>query len=387
MTACLVVCCSLLGVCVPRAGAGILPLPVLQPPGSASTVAPVAASSTADPPVGSARGTMILVYGGGWAGHSARRAQALMTAPGELFRQRGWRVVSIDYEAGTAGLLNLVDAARDELARKTGGGPLCIYGESSGAQLALVAASQLRWIDCVVGVGAPTDLALYESEGRSDADPRVRQVAERMSAFFGTTPDALGPWSPVMLAPAIRADVMLVRERDDALVGPEHAARFQALRPTTQLVTLEAGDAADPSTQFVHGTVSEAGRARYASAIGSFADRAVAAHVAEHIAAHAGCAKVRRSVAEVGPRGLLSALRCLARSDARLRLAAPGPWERSILNMHGEVNAGRVWASLRRTTSGRRALVASTGHRASITVRTGDPSGVVVRRSPSRSPR
>lgn len=112
---------------------------------------------------------MIMVFGSGWAGYYAPGQEQLMRRPGEPLRARGWRVVSIDYEEGTGVLQNVLDAVGTKLTRKTGAGPLCIYGESSGAQLALVAASRLRSIDCVIGVATPTDLAT----GRREAPPAI----------------------------------------------------------------------------------------------------------------------------------------------------------------------------------------------------------------------
>ena len=348
------------------------------PPPARKPPAPVAAATSADP-VGSApRGTMIMVHAGGWAGHDRHAQELLSQRPGQLLLERGWRIVSIDYDEGVDGLQDVLDAAGAELARD-GDAPLCIYGESSGAHLALVAASRLRAIDCVIGLGTPTDLALYESEGSVAADFRIRLVASQMSRFFGTTTAELAAWDPVALAPSIDADVMLIREADDWVVPQSHMARFQAARPTTQTVVLEPGDQADPSTSFVHGTVSEVGRGRYVSAIASFADRATAAHQAERAAARTGCVQATRSVARAGVGAVQSALRCLARNDGASLRAGGGSWQRTSVQIHGEVNAARIWAHLRETKRGRRALVAAAERRARVTVHTGDRSRVMLR--------
>ena len=135
---------------------------------------PVPAPITADP-AGPARATMVMVHAGGWAGHDARAQELLMRSPGALLRERGWRVVSIDYEAGTEGLRDVLDTVRSELARGTSNGPLCVYGESSGAHLALVAAAQVKEIDCVIGLGAPTDLPEYEATARRQPQPANRR--------------------------------------------------------------------------------------------------------------------------------------------------------------------------------------------------------------------
>jgi hypothetical protein len=229
----------------------------------------------------------------------------------------------------------------------------------------------------VIGVGTPTDLAAYESEGSVDTNPVVRMTASRMSRFFGTTAEELAPWNPVALAPSIGADVMLIHESDDPTVPPSDAARFKAVRPTTQVVMLEAGSAADLTTHFVHGTISQAGRVRYDAAIGSFADHAIANRAAQRTAARSGCKQVSRSFTQIGTRRLLSALGCLARKDDRT--GRIGSWRRSVVGMEGEVNAARLWVMLRRTLTGRRALAETAKHRTTLTVHTRDHSRVVLR--------
>lgn len=236
--------------------------------------APVAPPITADPAGGRVRGTMIMVHGGGWAGHDIHAQQVLMETPGRLLLARGWRVVSVDTEAGQGGLQNVLDTIHSEIARKTSNGPICLYGESSGAHLALVAASREDSISCVVGLGTPTDLPLYESVGPRSSEPRVVQVADQMKKFFGTTAGELAPWNPVGLAASIHAKVLLLREGDDPIVSPAYARRFAAAKPGTKVVELEAGTAAQ---RFVHGTISARGREQYAAAIDAFIARAIAA--------------------------------------------------------------------------------------------------------------
>lgn len=367
---------TLLGVRASQAGAG-LPLPVLIAPVTSEVVAPVAASSTADPAISEPRGTMILVHGGAWLGHSVKGQQRVMDSPGQMLRDRGWRIVSVDYEEGKPGLQNILDAIGAELRRAGGHGPLCVYGESAGAHLALVAASRLGAIDCVIGVGTPTDLTLLESARASD-DIDVRNAANRASAVFGTTAGELAPWNPLSLARTIRADVLLLHEIDDPLVPATHAALFQAALPTTHVVELEAGDTADLSTHFAHGTISPAARVRYLTEIATFTDRAQRARSSERSAAYRGCTGVRPSIARIGSRRVLRALRCLARSETGARPSSKS-WRRSTLNLHGAVNAARLWAALRRSASGRRALAASREPRTVLTVRSLDPSRVVLR--------
>jgi acetyl esterase/lipase len=372
---------GVLGLPTTQARAG---LPILTPKAPpAPVIAPVQAPISADP-AGPVRGTMILVHGGGWAGHDGVRQNDLLTRPGDLLVARGWRVVSIDYNEGAAGLQDVLDTAGAELARRSSDGPLCIYGESAGAHLALMAASRLSAIDCVIGLGAPTDLYQYTVEAAASSDDRVKLVASQIARLFGTTPEATSPWNVVTLAPALHADVLLVHETDDEIVTASHAQRFQAARPSTQLVELAAGDQADPLTRFMHGTVSDGGRGQYMAGVGSFADRAVAGRVADRRASRSGCSQVTRSVAQTGPKGLQSALRCLTRTAARRAPSGSARWRETSVKLRGEINAARVWASLRATKNGQRALAAVARRGAKVTVRTGDQSRVTLRATRTR---
>lgn len=354
-------------------------LPTLKPKAPPTPVIPPVQAPVSADPAGPARGTMILVHAGGWAGHDGYAQGELLKNPGDLFLARGWRVVSVDYEEGAGGLQDILNIAGSELARRSSDGPLCIYGESSGAHLALMAASKLRAIDCVIGVGTPTDLYQYTVEASASADDRVKLVSGQIMRLFGTTPEATAAWNLVSVAPSIRADVMLVHETDDELVTASHAQRFQAARPTTQLIELEPGDRNNRATDFMHGTVSDVGRGQYMSGIGSFADRAVSARAAERDAARTGCSQVARSVTEIGPKGLQSALRCLARKAAATLPSDSGSWRETSVKLRGEVNAARVWHFLRSTRNGQRALTAAARRRAKVIVRTGDRSHVILR--------
>jgi acetyl esterase/lipase len=378
--AALVALLGVLGMAATQAGAASpFRLPLLtKPTPVVPVIPPVAAPITIDP-AGPVRGTVIMIHAGGWAGHDANAQDLLAKSPGNLFLERGWRVVSIDYEDGAAGLQDVLNAAGAELARRTADGPLCLYGESSGAHLALVAASRLRAIDCVIGLGTPTDITLYQAEASVSADARIRLVASQMSRFFGTTLPETAPWNLVALAPTIHADVLLLHEFDDSVVSALHAARFAAARPTTQTLQLEPGDPNNPADDFMHGTVSANGRAQYGNAIGAFADRAVAGHAAERSASQSGCSGVSRSLGEVGLANLQSALRCLARTDAEALRAGADSWQQTNIKLRGEVNAARIWASLRGSRSGRRALAAAARKRAKVLVQTGDRTRVTLR--------
>ena len=350
-------------------------LPLLTPKPAPVVIAPVAAPAISDP-TGTVRGTMIMVHAGGWTGHDEYAQDLLMKQPGEQLLARGWRIVSLDYEEGTAGLQDVLNATGSELARRTSGGPVCLYGESAGGHLALVAASRLRAIDCVIALGAPTDLSQYQVEAAGSADGRLALVAYQMSRFFGTTDADNAPWDPASLAPRIQTDVLLFREDDDAIVSVQHNLNFAAGRPTTQSTNLAAGGAGDG---FVHGTVSATGREVYRSAISAFTERAITSRRGEARAAKMRCKGANRTAREITIGKLRAALRCLARTD-KTGPARSGEWKKTSFRVQGELSAARIWARLRTTTSGRHALAAAAGDHAKLTVRVANRSRVILSR-------
>ncbi len=353
--------------------AGLLS-PIIGPstPPPAATPSPALAAA----PAASAHGTMLMVHGGGWTGPGPKAQAALMTMPGEVLSGRSWRIVSVDYHSGSAGLQDVIDAAGAELASPAGG-PLCIYGESAGAQLALVAASRLSGVDCVVAMGPPADFEAYQAEVRASNDSGRQIIAAQMAAVWGQTPEERAPNDPVKVANSIRGDVLIMREGDDALIPIEQVENFIAARPTTERMELQSAGG-DLSQFYLHGTLSEAGRAQYRATLGAFVDRATAADAAEAAAARTGCKGVTKSVTQGGVSRVQSALRCLARNDRLAKRAGAKGAKTLSKRVRGEVNAARTWNLLRASTSGRRALAALAAGRAKTTVRPGSPNRVTL---------
>jgi dienelactone hydrolase len=321
---------------------------------------------------------MIMVHGGGWMGPAPKAQKALMTMPGDTLTRRNWRIVSIDYHAGAAGLQDVIDAARAELAQPTGG-LLCIYGESSGAQLALVAAARVPDVDCVVAMGPPADFEAYQAEvGRSN-DPDRRIIANQMASVWGSTAEERAPNDPAKIAQTIAGDVLIMREADDPLIPIEQVDDFVAARPTTQRVELEGAPGFDLSQFYLHGTLSDNGRNQYQAALGSFVDHAAASYAAERSASRMGCGGVTRSVTTIGAVRVQAGLRCLARADRLASRAGAARAKTLSRHVRGEVNAARAWTALRTNTRGRRALAALATGRATAAVRSGNPTSVTLR--------
>jgi hypothetical protein len=334
------------------------------------------AEALVNSPSSALRGTMLMVHGGGWQGPGAKSQKFLMEQPGEMLVARGWRVVSLDYNAGTEGITDVLNAAGQEL-RRAEGNLLCLYGESSGAQIALVVASRLKAVDCVVAAGAPTDFHAYLAEAKSSGNGSRKIIAGQIEDVFGTTEDVTAPWEPVKLSKLITSDVLMLRETDDSLMPREQLDHFLGARPTTESLELESNPTATAETWWLHGTLSDAGRGDYLAAVGGFADRAFATRKAERAAERTGCL----GVTSADPASMTVALRCLARNDRTISRARRVRTATTTRRLRGEVNAARVWASLRSGASGRRALAALAARRARLRLRSADPSIVTLRAS------
>jgi acetyl esterase/lipase len=197
-----------------------------------------------------ARGTVLLVHGGGWKGYDRGDQRAILAFPGASLRQAGWRVVSVDYAPGAAGLAS-VNAA---IAREH---PGCLYGESSGAHLALLAAAASPTVRCVIAAGAPTDFAAWHREAIMR---KQRGEPLSLAAYDTAVTQAFGArdvdrWDPVRTAHAVRARVLLVRQRDDAIIPANQVASYRRADPAAKEYVVAPGD-----EHWLHGTISAAGR-------------------------------------------------------------------------------------------------------------------------------
>ena len=150
--------------------------------------------------------------------------------------------------------------------------------------------------------------------------PAVKLAASQIARLFPSEPEQMAPWEPMRLTRSIHADVLLMYEADDAIVPPAHSLRFQAARPSRQTFAWRPAARQTRRRPLCTGRSPGAGRARYASAIGAFADRVLAARAAERSAARAAL----RSAA-LSPRlGCRSSRAHFAASPARMpRRCAP----------------------------------------------------------------
>ncbi|WP_205698573.1 PQQ-dependent sugar dehydrogenase [Conexibacter sp. SYSU D00693] len=189
------------------------------------------------------RGVVLVVHEGGWL---ATGPEAVAGVRSEAVRLAGygWRAVNIDHRPGGASVGDVV-AWYDRVHRRWPRLPVCVFGRSAGAHLALMVASR-RPVRCVIGQGAPTDLRLPPTA----TDEERRLHAELVVPSFG---DRLAENSPVTLASRIRARTLLATSAADATTPCRHLTAFRRVRPATTTVCLPAG----PAT-YIHAGVSPA---------------------------------------------------------------------------------------------------------------------------------
>ncbi|RKT36912.1 prolyl oligopeptidase family protein [Microbacterium sp. AG1240] len=164
-------------------------------------------------PVGSPRGTVVLIHGGYW-----RRpfTAELMRPLVPTFVADGWVVANVEYRRGSEGWAATAADLTAALAAARSAGEvsrLAIIGHSVGGQLALLGSSEG---DAVVALAPVTDLVRGSRERIGDG-----AVAE----FFGESTDTIVAASPLAHVPP-GGDVLVVHGRDDARVPIEHTRDY-----------------------------------------------------------------------------------------------------------------------------------------------------------------
>jgi acetyl esterase/lipase len=203
-------------------------------------------------PAGPVRGVVIGIHGGAWYG--VGRKLALDVAPDlERWRRAGWLGLVIDYPPGGPALASVLAAYDAVRARYGPELPICLYGESAGAHLALLVAERRADVECVETAGAPTDLAALGP----GPDPRAAHAARNARLAF---PDLAGA-SPLLAARRIRARLLLSALRTDPVIPVSQSVRMAAAVPGARLLVLEPGPIG-----WVHGAVSAASYRRLARA-------------------------------------------------------------------------------------------------------------------------
>jgi acetyl esterase/lipase len=221
-----------------------------------------------------AGGAVLVLHGGGWlwTGEAQVQANRLFAA---RFSDR-WVTANADYRPGGPESLEDALSAFDALRKEQGPDvPICVFGASSGGQLALMVAEQ-RDVACVVSDAGPTMLA--EATG---------SLLLLVQLAFGYDAAAYARYSPALHASSLRAPVLLGHEAEDPVVPLSHALALQERYRDAELIVLPAGT----DELFVHSLVDSDDLHAYFARERSFVDRSIAqwaqAHVAQTPAASA----------------------------------------------------------------------------------------------------
>jgi dipeptidyl aminopeptidase/acylaminoacyl peptidase len=171
---------------------------------------------------------------------------------GKAFREAGYR------NYGT-GIEDDIDAAIEHVLARfpIDGERMCVVGSSYGGFSALVAAA--RWpgrFRCAVSTAGIADLGLMFTASDAGRTDHGRDVLERIIGDPLAQQKTLRDTSPLYLAAAIRAPVMLVHGREDARVDFEHFERMQRMltlagNPPTTLTFDDEGHGVDRSENLV----------------------------------------------------------------------------------------------------------------------------------------
>lgn len=217
-----------------------------------------------------APGTVVLVHGGGWTGPDRQRQWDIDFWPGTVFRDAGWNTATIDYAAGKEGLASVTAEIGAAMARAPFG-RVCVYAESAGGHLALLAAAALPRLRCVMGLGVPTDLERWRDDAtRQGRVFSLTTYSQTAGPTFGYG-DIEDRWQPVAVADHIRGRVLLVGQADDHVLPIRGQLEgFDAVRPATELLITEAGDYGDETQRYLHGSFSPEARSAFQERLRSF---------------------------------------------------------------------------------------------------------------------
>lgn len=192
-----------------------------------------------------ARGTVLLLHAGGWKHLDGGRSYrvSLMAAQARTLRSWGVRTGIVDYRAKRSGLGDVL-AAYDSAQRRYDTKPICLWGESAGGTLALLAAERRTATSCVIAVGAPVDLVAANQFMPGGV------VATLARAAFGATVQDLREFSAIVHGATIRARTLLAYALNDPLVPAVEGIRMAQLVPGSRLLLARPG-----LTRWVHSSV------------------------------------------------------------------------------------------------------------------------------------
>ena len=181
---------------------------------------------------------------------TARPSSPSVRGEAQRFARRGWLTYSVDHRPLHRAFRD-VRRAYDRLRARHPRIRICVHGLSSGGHLALMLAQRRPSVDCVIAVGAPTDLAHWPREAAGVYDS-VRSLRRRVS---------LRRWSPVRRAARIRQPVLLIHDQNDQIVPFAQSRKLARRLPRAKLVGLCPGPVAYVHTHVAPDCLRHARRA------------------------------------------------------------------------------------------------------------------------------
>jgi hypothetical protein len=118
------------------------------------------------------KGVVLLLHGGGWMSGDEDKWLAPLRPDAQWFNRQGWTSVNYTYAAGRASIADVADKYM-KLRARWPNKRICAYGQSAGGHLALMLAARFN-LDCVISIGAPTQLETWHSANTimgDDASP------------------------------------------------------------------------------------------------------------------------------------------------------------------------------------------------------------------------
>lgn len=196
------------------------------------------------------KGLMITIHGGGWS-VVGPAAVASERPYANIWRNRGWETLNITYTACAQSLQDVLwfhDIARNLFGSEL---PICAYGESAGAQLALMMADLRPDVGCVIAEGAPTNFVTLPLETAYDAATGTSDQTTGSNWVLNLATAAFGAGGLLTMSPATSpgaARLLLATAKQDEFIpwqqASDMAAAVALVHPGTYVDTdqLSAGD-------------------------------------------------------------------------------------------------------------------------------------------------
>ena len=197
---------------------------------------------------------VLFVHGGGWLYGGAAMTHNRTV---RRWRREGVAIWSTNYRPGAA---SLGDVARAYATVRRRVGPrrrVCLHGESSGGQLALMVAARASSVDCVISDSGVVDLA---------AVPRTSGLRPIIDGWL-LADGGMRRWDPLTNARRIRQPVLLVHHREDPVVSPDQSRRLAAALARAAFVELPPGPRTGPVSYHGRHTTAAADRRAWRAAV------------------------------------------------------------------------------------------------------------------------